>query len=372
MPFDISDFKTEQPKSPAQAIQVIGGGSSGGGGGGNSMDLTDFNIDEFFKSIKPDVEAPLPVPPVSSYSSKSSSSSAGVYMDHFDGRRQEHSTRTSAGGHYGQQQQQHQQQLNSYHSPPLPTPSGFQQQPQINRHQHNHNNQHTAAYHQDGGGGGGGGGGGYNSSGYNQQHANNNASFQQQEPIQYQSDPVYGSHNNIMPLAPPPLPPSNLSISSNNGDEYNPDTWEMSWASSGVGGGDDSFQIQETPVSPPHFERKAGANVNVIEYVDPNSESAAANGPRGAGDVDHRQLHIPPPQSHGGAAGGACGIAISAISKEKARAIDVDHRNLISLTGSPRTDGASSSSSGPVKQPLLPLQPPNMWKGDTVSNSLLN
>lgn len=329
MPFDISDFKTEQPKSPAQTIQVIGGG-------GSSMDLTDFNIDEFFKSIKPDVEAPQPVPPVSN--DYSSSSSTGMY--HFGSRRQEQSSRSDSGGHYGQQQQQ---QLKSYQSPPPQTASGFQQQ--IPRPPSAVNTQQHATSYQDDGD--------YNNSGYNNQQHGASSSFQQRQTYHQSVNQSFGSHN--MPLAPPPLPPSNLSINSNNGDEYNPDTWEMSWASSV---GDDSFQVQETPVSPPHFERKAGANVNVIEYVDPHSDPAANGQQRGAGDVDHRQLHIPPlPQL----AGGGAPVA-SAISKEKVRAIDVDHRNLISLTGSPRTD-----SGVVVKTPLLPLQPPNMWKGDTVS-----
>lgn len=75
------------------------------------------------------------------------------------------------------------------------------------------------------------------------------------------------------------------------------------------------FQGLDTPVSPPHYERKGDRNTNVIEYIDGVNEDGPLQ------DVDHRQLpnlSIPP-----------------AFMKEKGRLMDVDHRNLISLTGSP-------------------------------------
>lgn len=128
-----------------------------------------------------------------------------------------------------------------------------------------------------------------------------------------QSAPTYNSQ---IPLAPPPLPPA--FDQSNVSDEYNPDSWEMdmTWNTSQ----ESSFnQSIETPHSPPHFERKS-VNTNLIEYIDP-----AVDEVNPTHDVDHRQLLLPMG-------------ALSALGKLGKRPVDVDHRNLISLTGSPKTD----------------------------------
>lgn len=110
-------------------------------------------------------------------------------------------------------------------------------------------------------------------------------------------------------ISQPPLPPP-----SNRQDSWEMD---MTWNSAQ----DSSFnQSMDAPRSPPHYERK-GVNTNVIEYIEPGvNDSHLA----GAGDVDHRQLILP---MNGLSALGA---------KDRGRLIDVDHRNLISLTGSPK------------------------------------
>ncbi|XP_058815608.1 uncharacterized protein LOC131679071 isoform X2 [Topomyia yanbarensis] len=108
------------------------------------------------------------------------------------------------------------------------------------------------------------------------------------------------------PLLPPPAP-----INLDRSDEYN-STWDMSMTWDGPHD-QSGFQSLDTPVSPPHYERK-GINSNVIEYIDGVNEDGPLQ------DVDHRQLP---------------NIPIAAFMKDKGRLMDVDHRNLISLTGSP-------------------------------------
>lgn len=131
----------------------------------------------------------------------------------------------------------------------------------------------------------------------------------------------YASANsfiNSMPQ-PPPMPPAFNNSTSDVSDEYNPDSWEidMSWNSSQ----DSSFnQSLDGPHSPPHYERKGTGNA--IEYIDPSVRESHLTG---AGDVDHRQLILP--NVNGLSAIGA---------KDRGRLVDVDHRNLISLTGSPK------------------------------------
>ncbi|XP_053691520.1 uncharacterized protein LOC128740036 isoform X2 [Sabethes cyaneus] len=108
------------------------------------------------------------------------------------------------------------------------------------------------------------------------------------------------------PLLPPPAP-----VNLDRSDEYN-STWDMSMTWDGPHD-QSGFQSLDTPVSPPHYERK-GINSNVIEYID------GVNDDEPLQDVDHRQLPNMP---------------IPAFLKDKGRLMDVDHRNLISLTGSP-------------------------------------
>lgn len=104
---------------------------------------------------------------------------------------------------------------------------------------------------------------------------------------------------NFSPGIPLPPPSMNQSI-----DEY---AWN-SWNSTPI----------ETPHSPPHFERKGHEN-NMIEYIDESLRTINE-----ANDVDHRQL------SRGESDGSMK---------------DVDHRNLISLTGSPSQSNNKDSVS---------------------------
>lgn len=155
------------------------------------------------------------------------------------------------------------------------------------------------------------------------------------EPNSYVADVQYTTNSNAfnshqiqppMPytLPPPPPPPQQYSLDApklpHNNEEYNPDSWEidMSWNTTQ----NSSFnQSMDAPHSPPHYERK-GVNTNVIEYIEPNMNDSHLTGSR---DVDHRQLILP--NING----------LSALSaKDHGRPVDVDHRNLISLTGSPK------------------------------------
>lgn len=144
----------------------------------------------------------------------------------------------------------------------------------------------------------------------------------------------------------PPLPPS-----ANQQDNWDMD---MSWNASQ----NSSFnQSMDAPRSPPHYERK-GINTNVIEYIEPGvNESLLA----GAGDVDHRQLILP---MNGLNALGA---------KDRGRLMDVDHRNLISLTGSPKL--SEKDANGSQNDMMVVLQ---FFKKNTficflcVSFSILN
>ncbi|KAH8324576.1 hypothetical protein KR074_011877 [Drosophila pseudoananassae] len=129
-------------------------------------------------------------------------------------------------------------------------------------------------------------------------------------------------------MPPPPLPPSIGSAGA--GDDFN-STWNMSmsWTAldtslNSSGASSSSYTNQSTPHSPPHFERKGSAGAAPIEYNEHlHTDSAAL----GAEDVDHRTLQLPPAFDFGAKLG---------LSKDKTRQlVDIDHRNLISLTGSP-------------------------------------
>lgn len=111
-------------------------------------------------------------------------------------------------------------------------------------------------------------------------------------------------------------------------DEYNPDTWEldMSWNTTQ----DSSFNHSlDGPQSPPNYDRKS-VNTNVIEYIEPNLNENHIT--VSASDVDHRQLIVP---MNGPSAIGA---------KDRSRLIDVDHRNLISLTDSPKSSDKDTTT----------------------------
>ncbi|XP_014086968.3 uncharacterized protein [Bactrocera oleae] len=154
------------------------------------------------------------------------------------------------------------------------------------------------------------------------------------------------SNNTIIggqPLMPPPPMPnlniidnvsggngiSGVSRTSNNGsDDFN-STWNMnlSWTSvdnSNLSNSSYTRDSIDTPVSPPHFEREASSGAGTtIEY----SEHHTSNLLVSQQDVDHRQLAFDVPSAD-------LGVKLG-LSKEKSRQLDIDHRNLISLTGSP-------------------------------------
>ncbi|KAH8412829.1 hypothetical protein KR009_006054 [Drosophila setifemur] len=131
------------------------------------------------------------------------------------------------------------------------------------------------------------------------------------------------------PMPPPPLPPA-IGGSSGSGDDFN-NTWNMSmsWTPldsslNSSGASSSSYANQSTPHSPPHFERKGSSANAPIEYNEHVHTDPAA---LGAEDVDHRTLQLPPAFNFGAKLG---------LSKDKTRQLaDIDHRNLISLTGSP-------------------------------------
>lgn len=310
LPFDINDFKSSSPdKSDPQPIQVIGSQTST-----SSKDLADFNIDEFFKSILPENNSissyspnlpPQPVPPVSEgYTS--------IYAN------------LPPTSNYRRQSDMYGQNPNSFGSgsmaqqQPLPPPShqytqsGPPRMPSANHYcppptsqQYNSVPQSISSY-----------------------------GMPPRPPPRYPPvNPNYAAH---IPLPPTTVP---LAFDGNLSDEYNPESWdmEMSWNSNQT----NSFNISsETPASPPHFDQE-GVDTDTIEYVDNTGEIMTSET-----DVDHRQLRLP-------------NMPISAISKEKGRALDVDHRNLISLTGSPVL---KSDKDDDDRQSL--------WKQDMVSSHL--
>ncbi|KAH8378298.1 hypothetical protein KR093_010627 [Drosophila rubida] len=130
-------------------------------------------------------------------------------------------------------------------------------------------------------------------------------------------------NNNAM--APPPPMPASL-VTGGGVDDFN-NTWDMSmtWTpldnSLNSSGASSSYNTpQSTPHSPPHFERKGSGAP--IEYSEHHNAAAL-----GAQDVDHRTVQLPPAFNF---------RPKSALSEEKTRQlVDIDHRNLISLTGSP-------------------------------------
>lgn len=296
LPFNINDFKTESPKSDAQPIQVIGSSAL-------AKDLNEFNIDEFFKSIMPNSYSPnppQPVPPVSNDYSLTS-----MYGD---------------GPRYTSPQQ------NMNYRPPPPQPGYRPPMPMPPNNPYNSaparpppNSHYGVPPNQN-----------FNPS-FNSTMSNYSHPPRPRYPLNQ------SNFNNHMPLAPPPVPPA---FDGNLSDEYNPENWDldMSWNNSQS---DNFNQTIETPVSPPHFERE-GRSESVIEYIEHGHDSETINASR---DVDHRQLRLPnaPPMTN----------------SDKNRSVDVDHRNLISLTGSPpirKDDGEEEAK-----------QPSDLWKGDMVS-----
>lgn len=344
LPFNISDFnRSDSPtNSEAQPIQVIGGANSHA----KSKDPnTDFNIDDFFKSLLHEPTAsinpysasaasmsggPKPVPPVTN-------SNAPPYTSSF------HYTEIPGMGNYDQPQQSAHSHHHSHYSqspnasfyqpPPMPpvpsnsaaSSSSYQHHQHHQHHHHNSGQPVTPANNAP-----------YAHTAYHDDATHSQSYHQQQPPSAYRG--ATQQQQQHTPLAPPPVPPSfSDADGTHSGDEYNPESWDqdMSWQS---GSRDTSFNLNssaassgalETPVSPPPYDRTAShtnAPRGTREFGagDDWRQGGVADGPAlGSGDVDHRQLRIPGPAT------------VSAISKDKMRALDVDHRNLISLTGSP-------------------------------------
>lgn len=265
-----------------------------------SKDLNEFNIDEFFKSIMPDTYSPnppQPVPPVSNDYS--------LPLMYGEGPRY---TSPQQNMSYRPPPPQ------TNYRPPMPPNNPYNSspaRPPPNSHYGVPPNQN-----------------------FNPSFNSTMSNYSHPPRPRYQLN--QGNFNNHMPLAPPPVPPA---FDGNLSDEYTPENWDldMSWSNAQT---DNFNQTIETPVSPPHFEREGRSEP--VEYIDHGHVSESLN----PSDVDHRQLRLPNAPSN-------------LLNAEKVRSVDVDHRNLISLTGSPpirKTDGEVPAAK----------QPTNLWKGDMV------
>ncbi|XP_076171070.1 uncharacterized protein LOC143148540 isoform X2 [Ptiloglossa arizonensis] len=98
---------------------------------------------------------------------------------------------------------------------------------------------------------------------------------------------------------------------------------ETTWVNTGRG---KSEILSETPESPPMYE-KAGFT-DPVEYDDPQPQESLLST---TGDVDHRVIPIPM-------------TVENQLPYRLMKAADVDHRNLISLTGSPANHNVNDSS----------------------------
>lgn len=137
-----------------------------------------------------------------------------------------------------------------------------------------------------------------------------------------------------------PLPPQNMS------DDYSWNSWS-------------NQSSIETPHSPPHFERKGHGN-NTIEYVDDSLRAINESN-----DVDHRQsMTAGSDGMKGEKTLDSHRIAIYLVSI----ILDVDHRNLISLTGSPGQNNSNSRQTNGGDQMLgPPSEPPPIFNKFMVS-----
>lgn len=141
--------------------------------------------------------------------------------------------------------------------------------------------------------------------------------------------------------APPPVPPTSVP------DEYNPEQEPETW-SDADGNWTQSLipsSALDTPESPPMFEKEG--YVEGAEYHDNVTVVS------GTADVDHRVLRPLPPPAIGTLFiyFDNCQIVkrwffslICFSDNLRGRGKDVDHRNLISLTGSPADNGTSAPS----------------------------
>ncbi|KAF7987231.1 hypothetical protein HCN44_001322 [Aphidius gifuensis] len=158
------------------------------------------------------------------------------------------------------------------------------------------------------------------------------------------------SPNTNNPLPPPPLPPP---IFLDNDGCYNKlppkfPTWtsinegknlNSSWSSENVehdcweSRNDENWSngiqrescLSETPDSPPIYEKSSFRKP--VQYNDSQTEDEVL---KGAADVDHRVILIPVPSE-------------DQLPHRLMKGADVDHRNLISLTGSPANNAANTN-----------------------------
>ncbi|XP_034940360.1 uncharacterized protein [Chelonus insularis] len=167
----------------------------------------------------------------------------------------------------------------------------------------------------------------------------------------------------INPLPPPPLPPPIFLDDENCYNKLPPKfpTWtptneeksmNSSWTSDNSDKGKNQWDgndrwdpndpdwsngmrgkgpiLTETPESPPLYEKSSFREP--VQYNDPQTQEPILSS---AADVDHRVISIPmPTDAH--------------LPHRLMKGADVDHRNLISLTGSPANSAANSESVVPV------------------------
>ncbi|XP_017465903.1 PREDICTED: uncharacterized protein LOC108358897 [Rhagoletis zephyria] len=196
------------------------------------------------------------------------------------------------------------------------------------------------------------------------------------------------------PIMPPPPMPNinpldNISGRSgmggaprgpNNGNDDFNSTWNMnmSWTSmdnSNLSNSSYTPESIDTPVSPPHFEREASSSIAAtIEYNEHHTSNVLIS----QQDVDHRTLHLPAFDLPAVDLGVKLGL-----SKDKTRQLDIDHRNLISLTGSPGgSDGDKKSwlsqdasfldnTTGDVDYRALPMPVPALDSSDAEPPGLM-
>ncbi|XP_044738871.1 uncharacterized protein LOC123300368 isoform X2 [Chrysoperla carnea] len=174
------------------------------------------------------------------------------------------------------------------------------------------------------------------------------------------SDPVYPPMNDNsfggvntsyqqMPPSyiPPPevqQPPNIYGAPINDQGDYNPEEELETWENDGAW---PEPPDMETPESPPGYEKEGVSEP--VEYHDGPNHSLMST----VEDVDHRIL-LPPPHlpSHLADIKGPDTDHRVGRSANK----DIDHRNLISLTGSPGPETTSSVPAPPI--------PPNLWNID--------
>ncbi|XP_012276168.1 uncharacterized protein LOC105697431 isoform X2 [Orussus abietinus] len=145
--------------------------------------------------------------------------------------------------------------------------------------------------------------------------------------------------NSMNPSWPGEIEERNKSLWGDSGN----DRWESGSESAWSVARGKSDILSETPESPPMYE-KSGFQ-DPVEYNDTQPQESLLSS---SSDVDHRMIPLPMSVE-------------SQLSHRLAKAADVDHRNLISLTGSPANHHQLPIQS--VNAPLMPALPNNagMW-----------